>query len=171
MNRSCIGLFFETCRNLEQKKHAKWTLKHRDLNHVLVDGTVKFYPSLYKLYMEEMDITEYLFATKHFDTFKAWKNLVAKKWFHDDHLLLWREDLDIKLRSLALSEVIKNGTLNANKFLLEGKYLPKGMKDDITPSEKKFRDKKIVEAVVNVPLSNTSSVSDYERILGKKEMN
>jgi hypothetical protein len=96
---------------------AVYTLKDDD--HEL-NG--KQYPSLKKLYLECEDPTEYVFATTYLIGWKHWLRLCENKAIRK-HIDEWREELEIKLRSRGVHEVIKAATrpggLQAAKWLAD----------------------------------------------------
>ena len=84
--------------------------------------------SLYKIYMECEDLTEWAFADKHIDGgYPAWVKLL------EDSATLqvvveWRKELQLKLKYLALEslkEQSAKGHVQAAKFLVEKGYLTK----------------------------------------------
>jgi hypothetical protein len=108
------ALFYET--TLSYKSTVVYTLKETD--H---EG----YPSLYRLYMEAGDPTEYQFAVTHLDGWTHWQALVAAKWFLP-YVEAWRAELAVKFESDALARIraVSADPSNpnyyyANKHLLE----------------------------------------------------
>ncbi len=91
------GLFLEDRYNTDL---AVYTLTNE---HKLYKG--KMYPSLKKLYLEESDPEEWLFAEKHLYDWPHWqrlcKNVVVSK-----HIEEWREELRISLRSEGIATLI-----------------------------------------------------------------
>lgn len=65
----------------------------------------KLFPSLKKLYLEEGDIEEYVFATKYLYDWAHWKrmcnNAVVSR-----HIEQWREELELSLRSEAIGTLV-----------------------------------------------------------------
>lgn len=116
--RKLRQLFFET--TLADKSSVVYTLKDRD--H---EG----YPSLYRLYMETDDPTEYLFATEFLDGWDHWETLCQCTWFKP-YIERWRREIEIKHRALALKN-IKGLAANpdskeyhqANKFLVNAGWV------------------------------------------------
>lgn len=113
------GLFFET--TLEDKSSVVYTLKEND--H-------KGYKSLKRLYLEEEDPSEYIFASKWLDSYDHWKLLTECTWFKPI-VAEWREELRLKLESKYLKKLMeiaeaggKEG-ISANKILLERVRKPK----------------------------------------------
>jgi len=92
------GLFLEIGYNTE---FAEYTLKDDDFEY---EG--KLYPSLKKLYIKMADPIEYNFATTHLGSWEQWQrisnNKILKKYIDP-----WRKELELKLRSEAVAEVIK----------------------------------------------------------------
>lgn len=86
-------LFYETARS---PNNVIYTLKPED--HL-------GFPSLYRLYMEANDITEYSFAVTHLGGWVHWKMLSESNFFQP-YITEWREELEIKTRSQALASII-----------------------------------------------------------------
>jgi len=111
-------MFYETAAS---KSNVIYTLKDRD--H-------KGYPSLYRLYMEENDPTEYLFAMKHLDGWAHWQSLSQSSFFKD-LISRWREELELRFRALGLRNISVMASsagreaFQASKYLVDGNYLPK----------------------------------------------
>lgn len=114
------GLFFETTG--ADKTGVVYTLKREDHEGFL---------SLYRLFMETDDLTEYVFAIKHLDGWEHWKNLCSCTWFKP-YVARWREELDIRAKGRALNAVrdlakdkSAKEAFQANKFLLAGGWQEK----------------------------------------------
>lgn len=114
------ALFYETTEG--DKSSVVYTLKRRD--HL-------GYPSLYRLYMEACDPTEYRFAVSNLNGWSHWQELVNAPWFQV-YLDEWRLELEIKLRSDALASILTLSRLesnpnayHANKYLLDASWKPK----------------------------------------------
>jgi hypothetical protein len=108
------GLFFET--TLADKSTVVYTLKNED--H---EG----YPSLYRLYMETDDPTEYQFAIQHLGGWEHWQKLCKCSWFKE-YIQSWRAELEVRTRSkalLALRDIAKDSTHKAsaavNRYLVD----------------------------------------------------
>lgn len=118
------ALFFEQ-REVESKTHAIYTLDDKD-------KTVNNYTylSMYRLYMEEADLTEYDFATKYLESWEQWIMLTSARWFKP-YIDRWRTELELRLKADALRRIIKEAveggknSYNANKFLIERGWVPK----------------------------------------------
>src|SRR5690625_4311210 len=76
-------------------KYAIYTLK--DYDH---EYKGKIYPSIKHLYLDEEDPTEYVFANKYFMSWSHWKRVRENKVLQL-HINEWREELEIRLRSMA----------------------------------------------------------------------
>jgi hypothetical protein len=120
------GLFFETTGS--DKASVSYTLK--DWDHT-VDGIV--YPSLYRLYLEQEDLTEYEFANAHLDGWEHWEMLTSATWFRP-YVSRWRRELSLKLKARALNRLkaeaastSKNAFL-ANRYIIEKGYVDTGEK-------------------------------------------
>jgi len=113
------SLFYETTG--ADKSSVVYTLK--DVDH---EG----FPSLYRLYMETMDPTEWNFANKYLESWTHWERLKECSWFKPIHER-WIRELDLKIKSKALFRIMHEATTNskesfqANKYLLEKGWEPK----------------------------------------------
>lgn len=86
--------------------------------HRVVDG--KTYYSLKQLYLEIADPTEYSFAMQVLGSWAHW--LRMKKYYLREHVKIWADELDMKLRSEGILQNIKaakNGNYNAAKWLAD----------------------------------------------------
>lgn len=145
------GLFFEETG--ADKSTCVYTLKDED--HM-------GFPSLYRIYMEMEDPTEWRFANEALDGWKHWQSLCEASWFQK-YLNRWREELELKMKGRALVEIQATASnpdsknhYNANRFLLEG-----GWKDK--PSGKRGRPSK--EEIKNEAHRQISrEVEDLKRI-------
>jgi hypothetical protein len=118
--RKLKALFFET--TLSDKTGVVYTLKDRD--H---EG----FPSLYRLYMETDDPTEYTFAVQNLDGWDHWEMLCECTWFKP-YISRWRRELEIRAKARALNKIKAladnpdaKESYQANKLLLAG-----GWKED-----------------------------------------
>lgn len=89
------------------------------------------YPSLYRLYMEASDPTEYHFAVSNLYSWAHWEALCECTWFKPI-IALWRRELNTKIRAEALynlrvlSAPDKPTSFQANKYLLDGSWMGAG---------------------------------------------
>lgn len=151
------GLFYEESDN---KDSVVYTLKDRD--HTVGEVT---YPSLYRLYQETEDLTEYEFAVSHLDGWEHWQMLKSCTWFKP-FAKRWREELETKVMSRALARLkaeaassSKNAFL-ANKFLIERGWIPKEQKSSVgRPSKDEI--KRQAETLF---LSASEAKEDFDRI-------
>lgn len=106
-------LFYEMA---DEKDSALYTLKDY---HLVVNG--KTYPSILRLFVDEGDETGYLFALKHFDSWKHFKKLMTASWFASV-IEEARDELSARREAQSLLEVAKkanSGDLKANQYLLD----------------------------------------------------
>lgn len=120
------ALFLEM--SYHNKTSAIFTLKDEDY---------KGYKSLYCLYMEEGDITEYNFAMKVFGSWAHWKKLLDCGWF-TPYIERWREELELKMKASALANIMDDAKdtlsktkVSSNKYLLEKGWEPKDAKSKV----------------------------------------
>lgn len=107
------ALFLEMSPNDE---HTCYTLKDYDY---------KGFPSLYRLYMETNDLTEWEFATTFLEGWEHWEILCECPWFKP-YVARWRKELYLRETSQALRR-IKNDAADpesknhfqANKILMD----------------------------------------------------
>jgi hypothetical protein len=152
------GLFFEMTLP-ESRSSAMYTLK--DWDHE-VDG--KTYKSLYRLYMEMNDPTEWKFATNCLDGWGHWELLCECNWFRP-LVERWRKELELRMKSQALSRIMseaKTGSreaFTANKYLLEKGWEPKDAKRG-RPSKEEIRRE--AKAALDI---NSRIDEDFNRLL------
>lgn len=119
-----LSLFWEMASFDSDKSECLYTLRDEDYRGL---------PSLKRLYLEKADPTEYSFASEYLGGWGHWQAIVSTTWFQP-HALRWRSELEIKLRSEALTrlrEEANSGSRNAfqaNRFLALGGWLPKETK-------------------------------------------
>jgi len=83
----------------------------------------KHYPSLYRLYIEMSDITEYNFANKYLESYQHWLTLCEEEWFKPI-VTRWRKEIELKVKSQALLEIVAQATSEDPRKRLEAaKYL------------------------------------------------
>ena len=82
------------------------------------------------LYVETGDPTGYQFAVQHAGGWKHWLALKESPALKH-HILQWEEELDAKVRSIALGNIVKlaegDKGYQASKFLTDGGWKPKEM--------------------------------------------
>lgn len=93
-----------------------YTLKDQDYEY---NG--KLFPSIKRLYLEEEDPTEYLFATKYLLGMKHWLRICDNKQF-TPYIDEWRFELELKLRAKGIKGLIKSaskGSQTSMKWLAD----------------------------------------------------
>jgi hypothetical protein len=125
------------------------------------------YVSLYRVYMETADPTEYEFATKYLAGWEHWEALCACSWFQP-YVSRWRRELEVRVRAKALREVQAVATnpdhpssYHANKYLLDGSWKPKGESKAGRPTKVA-----ILAEASRIASEGQETASDFERILG-----
>lgn len=135
------GLFFE--QTLADKSSVVYTLK--DWDH---EG----FPSLYRLYMEMEDLTEYEFANKHLDGWEHWEMLCQCEWFKP-YVERWRKELTLKVQARALkalraeAQSSSKNSFMANKFLVDKGWVDKAEKSHGRGRPSKDEVKKAADAI------------------------
>jgi nitrate reductase alpha subunit len=147
------GLFYE--ETLADKSTVVYTLKDKD--H---EG----YPSLYRLYMETRDPTEWRFATRHLDGWEHWERLCDSSWFKP-YVERWRRELHLHIASESLARIMAEAktssrdSFTANRYLLERGWLPKEKGVAGRPSKEAVR-----KEASRIASESQQVTSDFERI-------
>lgn len=149
------GLFFEQSPNPDT---PIYTLKDED--H-------KGLPSLYRLYMETDDPTEYTFATTYLAGWDHWERLCKSPWFKP-YVERWRRELLVRLKARALlamrAEAEKADSKNAfaaNKFLLDNGWEEKPKNSRGRPSKQEIQ-----QEAARMAEDSSRVEHDFERVLG-----
>jgi len=108
---------FKSMRKPGDNFNPIYTLKH------LKTSTL---PCLKDIYMDSDDPTEYAFAIKAFNSWDQWQKIKNNKALNP-YMEGWHEELEIKIRSNALSSIVKESStgkssFNAAKFLATGEW-------------------------------------------------
>lgn len=150
-----LGLFYETTDS--DHSTAVYTLKDQD--HLT-------YPSLYQLYMQEADPTEYRFAVLHLSGWGHWQELTECSWFQP-YVTRWRLELETRLRSIALARIIDlsadtkaPASFQANKYLLDGSWKPAGEKKPGRPTKVAIQ-----REAHRIASEREQAASDFERLI------
>lgn len=148
-------LFYETAGNRE---NAIFTLKNEDTEF---EG--KLYKSLYLLYMETNDVTEYAFAVTHLDSWEHWKALSTSTFFQP-YVSRWREELEVRNRSLALAKIMQAASGGTRDAFVAAKYIAEGWDK---PKSGRGRPSKeaIKEAAYDIAEDKRKVDQDYLRLI------
>jgi hypothetical protein len=150
------SLFLEMCYN----DYAVYTMKDED--HEL-NG--KFYPSIKKLYLEMEDPTEYDFSCKYLLGWQHWKRLCENKKIRE-HIDQWREELELKLRSRAVRDIMnlcanENGNFQAAKYLADRGW---DKRQAGRPSKAEVEKRAAIEAHIDAEFAgDVKRLSDYRK--------
>lgn len=135
MNRPLTqSLFLEVSYN----DFAVYSLKDEDC-----EWNGKEYPSLKRLYLETMDVTEYEFATKYLLGWRHWQRICANKMLLE-YVEEWRMELEVKLRSEGvrqLRDAAKAGHVMSAKWLAERGW-------DTRPAGRPSKDEMVKEKAI-----------------------
>jgi hypothetical protein len=124
-------------------EQAVYTLKEQDHYH---NGN--HYPSLKRLYLLCEDPTEYTFATTYLLGWRHWQRLCENKVLRK-HIDEWRDELEVKLRSQGVREMLKSataGNYQAAKFLADRGWINRGAG---RPSKEDIEHEKKVQASIS----------------------
>jgi hypothetical protein len=149
-------LFLEQSYSYPDKTPVQYTLKDKDHNG---------YKSLYLLYMEMADPTEYAFANKYLDGWSHWKLLVESDWFKPI-LSRWREELSLVYKSRYINYLHTEAIDPLSKLRFEAqKALFNLSKETLDPpAAKKARVGRPNKEPVTDPESQADSLADWNRI-------
>lgn len=142
----------------DSPEHAIYTLSHQDRER---EGL--HYDSLYRLYMEMSDPTEYIFAQRYFDGWVHWQMIANVSWFKDE-VSEWRKELEIKIRAEALLAIIDKSkssdrdALTAARYVLDGNWKHQNTKG--RPTKQQIND-----AARDLAEDQNRLNEDFERIL------
>lgn len=152
-NFRTMSLFFETNNT---NYEALYSLK--DYDHE-VDG--KVYPSLKKIYLQFDDPTEWEFVEAVFGNWRHWERICNNKLI-SPYIDQWRKELEIKLRSQAIREMVKQSSKkdSAAKWLAEGQW--KGKARGRPTNVEVERERKIAAGI------QTDLESHWDRLMGKE---
>ena len=148
-----LSLFLENGYNTE---FAVYTLTDTDKEY-----KGKVYPSLRRLYLEQMDPTEYAFANKYLWGWEHWQRIVANN-LMTEAIESWREELEVKLRALAIASIIKTSydSYNAATWVADGKWKQKRGR----PSKAELaKEKRIRERAATAADEDASRIVDFIR--------
>jgi|TARA_R110000787_G_scaffold285580_1_gene401694 hypothetical protein len=155
------SLFVETHRGQESDiLEPIFTLADEDL--VSSKGS---FLSMKKIYLTIADPTEYAFALYTFSSWQHWEKLTRIKWFLEQ-FEVWRDELEVKLRSQAVSKMVRiadssaNQALQANKFLVDRGWVDKKNPRGRPSKAEKERIKKQDSQV------KTQVDEDFDRVIG-----
>lgn len=145
------GLFLEQSYS-HDKNLCLYTLRNEDYLGL---------PSLYRLYIEMDDPTEYLFAKAYFEDVDHWDQICLQEWFKP-YIASWRHELELKVKAHALARIrleakSSQNSFQANKFLLSNGWKEKGGKGRPTKAD-------ISEAADKLVRVNNQLTEDFERI-------
>lgn len=105
--------------------NAFYTLKDEDYKY-----KGKVYPSLKRLFLEEEDPHEYIFATTYLLGWNHWQRLCDNKQLRK-HIDEWRNELDLKIKSAGFKAILESaldeeGGFQAQKYLADRGWDKKG---------------------------------------------
>jgi len=152
------GLFYETFPvNRDNLLYSLSTQDHPD-----------GYPSIYRLYLETEDVTEFTFASLYFDGMVHWRKICSQDWFKP-YLEAMRIDLHSKLKAKAL-EGIKEEAFSSDgknrfaalKYLADKGYIEKETAKRVGRPNK--------TALIDPELKFEFD-SAYQRVMEQKELN
>lgn len=153
------SLFLEVGYNTQ---FAIYTLKDNDFHYKGKD-----YPSLKRLFLEHEDPTEYDFANTYLLGWNHWKRLNDNKMLQD-HFEEWRQELELKIRSQAVRDVMSicsensQGSFQAAKWLADKGWDKRGpgrpSKDEVE------HEKRVAEHISAEFSGDIARMSEYRKV-------
>lgn len=92
---------------------ALYTLKRHDY---------KDCRSLYQLYMDLADLSEYSFANAYFEGWRHWEAIANSAWF-SPYIDNWREELEVKVRATALATIVNQSKGTGKEAQTAARYI------------------------------------------------
>ena len=139
--------------------------------YTIQDYDIEGYKSLYKIYMDMEDPTEFEFANACFGSYEQWTTLCSLTIFKPI-VERWRKELALKLQARALRMMVEeaeSGSRNAfsaNKFLVEKGWVPKELGKRGRPSKEEIAKQ------ANISSEEMDKITaDYDRLVTSKEIN
>jgi hypothetical protein len=147
------ALFYETC--FGDKATVVYTLKNHD--HA-------GYPSLYLRYMEADDLTEYKFATENLDGWDHWKRL-CKAPFFKEYVQAWREELEVRTKSRALANLIKDASSGSKSAAGSSRYIVEYQGSSKKHGRGRPSKDQIAQEAQKIANESTRVEDDFQRIM------
>lgn len=155
------GLFLETSLSGNgDLSNVRWTIQDQDK---VWEG--KTYVSLYRLYMETADPTEWEFVQQHYGSWEHWELLCSRGWFKET-IKRWRKELELKLKAQALRRIQSlvlhpdaKLSFQVNKYLVQHGYTVEGQPKRGRPSKEEIKRAAAEQADLEKDI-----LSDLERI-------
>lgn len=157
--RHLKALFYE--QTLNDKSYVIYTLKDQD--H-------KGYPSLYRLYMEIDDPTEWIVSQTLVDGWEHWEMLCNCTWFKP-YVERWRKELELRMKSKALAKIKAEAKTNGKESFIANRYLiEKGWesKEDKKVGRGRPSKEEIRKAANEIASTQDRISGDFERILNRQ---
>lgn len=147
------GMFYEMAS--VDKSACIYTLK--DSDHL-------GYPSLYRLYMQIADPTEWRFATTCLDGYEHWDMLCQSQWFQA-YVTRWRYELELRIKSEALVRIEADSRSGSKSAPMSNRFLvSKGWQDKNTKGRpSKHEIKKEASRLATI---KSAEAEDLLRVLG-----
>ncbi len=137
--------------------------KHDAVLYTLKDEDTHGYPSLYRLYMEEGDVTEWAFAGKHLDGYEHWTQLCACSWFKE-YADRWRTELEYKIVTEALATVMEDAESTSKTAISSARFLiDRGWKEKKSPIGRPTKEK-IARKAKEIAFEEMEIDEDYKRM-------
>lgn len=120
----------------------------------------RYYPSLKRLYLDMEDIGEYNFVQKYLYSWLQWEKMLKNNILRP-FINQWRDELEIKLRSIAIKTLCDLSSTSEAKNTAAAKYIAN--KDYATKETKKDKEAKQHQITIEEQLSKETR-DDMKRI-------
>ena len=120
-------------------------------------------PSMKQLFLSYEDPTGYAFAIAVLGSYSHWKKLCTLKWFNE-HLSEWQDELEVRLRSKGLRNVVNvaKGTtasaFNASKWLADRGWAPKRGRPSATEKKAELKRQTQIEEAIEADAERMGNV-------------
>lgn len=128
------ALFLETSYNDQSSVYYTLSPFPKTTKNPITGSEGTHLPSIYQLYLDLEDVEEFLFAATYFLGMEHWRR-VCEAPFFQPHLRKMREDLEKKIKSRAMQQIIAESSnkdsknyFSALKWLAEKGYKEKAQK-------------------------------------------
>ena len=154
-------LFVEESYTANDKSMVQYS--YRDTDH-------PEYPSLYKLYMDFEDPTEYQFAETYLLDYNHWLDLCQCTWFQPI-VERWRQNLELKIKEKTLKSIIQiaedpdsKNQFEALKILLNAGWKDKSLK---SPKRGRPSSEEVKGRLKEIAQEELSLAEEYKRVSGE----
>lgn len=157
-------LFWEHNFSKGDPTRVLYTTRTEDFVATFEDGTTKNIRSLYRLYLDANDPTEFEFASKYFNSMDHWKR-VALCPIVRDLVPQMRKDLELKLRSQAFKRLLDVAGDESHKSYVEANRYINTVKWTDPEERKSSKKGRPLKETNPLGVSTKQADEDFERLI------